>query len=153
MWTPSGRFDLGEVAIRKMLELHPNEACYYALMCNLYASDGRWSQVNQVRELMKQRGLRKSHGCSQVEMDISEEKLQICIICKSMNSLRQKVHWRKLDFDLSILYKILYISLVCKSSSKCVESLIKFSCLYHSSENAILKVTAAYMHCKTHQSC
>ncbi|KAL0003761.1 hypothetical protein SO802_011322 [Lithocarpus litseifolius] len=68
-----GRFDLGEVAIRKMLELHPNEACYYVLMCNLYASDGRWSQVNQVRELMKQRGLRKSPGCSQVEMDISDD--------------------------------------------------------------------------------
>ena len=27
-----GRFDLGEVAIRKMLELHPNEACYYVLV-------------------------------------------------------------------------------------------------------------------------
>ena len=26
-----GRFDLGEVAIRKML-LHPNEACYYVLV-------------------------------------------------------------------------------------------------------------------------
>ncbi|KAB1208072.1 hypothetical protein CJ030_MR7G003004 [Morella rubra] len=68
------RFDLGEVAIRKMLELHPNEASYYILMCNLYASDGRWSQVNQVRELMKHRGLSKSPAFSLVEMDnISED--------------------------------------------------------------------------------
>ncbi|TQD89292.1 hypothetical protein C1H46_025141 [Malus baccata] len=29
------RFDLGEVAIRRMLELHPGEACYYVLMRNL----------------------------------------------------------------------------------------------------------------------
>ncbi|KAF5449557.1 hypothetical protein F2P56_029989 [Juglans regia] len=64
------RFDLGEVVIQKMLELHPNEASYYVLMCNLYASDGRWSQVNQMRELMKQRGLSKSPGCSLLEMDI-----------------------------------------------------------------------------------
>ncbi|XP_061991954.1 pentatricopeptide repeat-containing protein At2g03380, mitochondrial [Rosa rugosa] len=63
------RFDLGEVAIRRLLELHPYEACYYVLMCNLYASDGRWSQVNQVRELMKQRGLSKSQAYSQVQMD------------------------------------------------------------------------------------
>jgi pentatricopeptide repeat protein len=67
------RFDLGEVAIQKMLELHPNEASYYVLMCNLYASDGRWSQVNRVRELMKQRGLSKYPGCSLVEMDISDD--------------------------------------------------------------------------------
>ena len=53
--------------------LHPNEACYYVLICNLYASDGRWSQVNQVRELMKQSGLRKSPGHSQVEIDISDD--------------------------------------------------------------------------------
>ncbi|CAK7326160.1 unnamed protein product [Dovyalis caffra] len=64
------RFDLGEVAFRWMLDLHPGEACYYVLMCNLYASDGRWSQVKQVRELMKQRGLMKTPGCSLMEMDV-----------------------------------------------------------------------------------
>ncbi|BBH07473.1 Tetratricopeptide repeat-like superfamily protein [Prunus dulcis] len=67
------RFDLGEAAIRRMLELHPDEACYYVLMSNLYASDGRWSGVNQVRELMKQRGLSKSLAYSQVEMDIRND--------------------------------------------------------------------------------
>ncbi|KAL6187753.1 hypothetical protein ACLB2K_039148 [Fragaria x ananassa] len=68
------RFDLGEVAIKRMLELHPNEASYYVLMCNLYASDGRWSQVNQVRELMKQRGLSKSQAYSQVQMDFRKRE-------------------------------------------------------------------------------
>ncbi|KAJ7953876.1 Pentatricopeptide repeat-containing protein [Quillaja saponaria] len=65
------RFDLGEVAIRKMLELHPDEACYYVLISNLYASDGRWSHVKQVRELMRERGLNKAPGYSLVEMDIN----------------------------------------------------------------------------------
>ncbi|KAK4261040.1 hypothetical protein QN277_004092 [Acacia crassicarpa] len=67
------RFDLGEVALRRMLELHPDESCYYVLMSNLYASDGRWSQVKQVRELMKQRGLNKVPGHSLVQMDISND--------------------------------------------------------------------------------
>ncbi|KAJ8760909.1 hypothetical protein K2173_021947 [Erythroxylum novogranatense] len=64
------RFDYGEVAIRKMLELHPDKASYYVLICNLYAKDGRWSQVGQVREMMKQRGLVKSSGYSLTETDI-----------------------------------------------------------------------------------
>uniref|UniRef100_A0A2K1ZEF4 Pentatricopeptide repeat-containing protein n=1 Tax=Populus trichocarpa TaxID=3694 RepID=A0A2K1ZEF4_POPTR len=63
------RFDLGEVAIKRMLELQTGEACYIVLMCNLYASDGRWNQVKQVRELMKQRGLMKTSDCSLMEMD------------------------------------------------------------------------------------
>ena len=65
------RFELGEVAIRRMLELHPDEACYYVLVSNLYASDGRWAMVKQVREMIKQRGLNKVPGCSSVEMDIN----------------------------------------------------------------------------------
>jgi pentatricopeptide repeat protein len=67
------RFDLGELAIKRMLELHPGDACYYVLMCNLYASDARWSKVKQVRELMKQRGLMKTPGCSLMEMDVDHD--------------------------------------------------------------------------------
>ena len=66
------RFELGEVAIKRMLELHPNEACYYVLMSNLYASDGRWTQVKEVREMMKQRGLIKVPAYSIVDMDIKD---------------------------------------------------------------------------------
>ncbi|KAK7317954.1 hypothetical protein RJT34_02606 [Clitoria ternatea] len=68
-----GRFELGELAIRRMLELHPDQACYYVLVSNLYASDGRWGMVKQVREMIKQRGLNKVPGCSLVEMDLSND--------------------------------------------------------------------------------
>ncbi|XWS23133.1 hypothetical protein CRYUN_Cryun29cG0095000 [Craigia yunnanensis] len=67
------RFDLGEVAIKKMLDLYPDKACYYVLISNLYASDGRWTQVNQVRQLMKQRGLSKDPGCSITQMDTNKD--------------------------------------------------------------------------------
>lgn len=63
------RFDLGESVISRMLEMHTDEACYYILLSNLYASDGRWNQVKHIRELMKQRGLTKSPGCSQVDLN------------------------------------------------------------------------------------
>ncbi|XP_031741252.1 pentatricopeptide repeat-containing protein At2g03380, mitochondrial-like [Cucumis sativus] len=41
------RFDLGEVVLREMLQLHRNEACYYGLLYNLYASNGKWGEVNK----------------------------------------------------------------------------------------------------------
>ena len=67
------RLDLGEVVVRRMLELHPDKACYYVLMSNLYASEGKWDDANQVMELMKQRGLAKLPGWSQVEMETGDD--------------------------------------------------------------------------------
>ncbi|XP_068469401.1 pentatricopeptide repeat-containing protein At2g03380, mitochondrial-like [Phaseolus vulgaris] len=67
------RFEMGEAAIKRMLELHPDEASYYVLVSNLCASDGRWGMVKQVREMIKQRGLNKVPGCSSVEMDLNND--------------------------------------------------------------------------------
>ncbi|CAH8387525.1 unnamed protein product [Eruca vesicaria subsp. sativa] len=64
------RFDLGEIVIKKMLDLHPDDASYYVLVSNLYASDGRWSQAKEVRNLMKQRGLSKVAGHSTMETEL-----------------------------------------------------------------------------------
>ncbi|MED6194427.1 hypothetical protein PIB30_028457 [Stylosanthes scabra] len=74
------RFELGEVAIRRMLELHPDEACYYVLVSNLYASDGRWGMVKEVREMIKQRGLSKVPGCSSVKMGINHQCAKVATI-------------------------------------------------------------------------
>ncbi|KAJ4901195.1 Pentatricopeptide repeat-containing protein [Raphanus sativus] len=65
------RFDLGEIVIKKMLDLDPDDASYYVLVSNLYASDGRWSQAKEVRNLMKQRGLSKVAGHSTMETELS----------------------------------------------------------------------------------
>ncbi|XP_010667485.2 pentatricopeptide repeat-containing protein At2g03380, mitochondrial [Beta vulgaris subsp. vulgaris] len=74
------QFELGEIAARRMLDMHPNEACYYVLLYKLYASDGRWDKANEIRKLMKQRGLSKSPGWSSSEMATCYElpSLQIC---------------------------------------------------------------------------
>ncbi|XP_074309666.1 pentatricopeptide repeat-containing protein At2g03380, mitochondrial-like [Silene latifolia] len=68
------RFELGEVVAKKMLEIHPNEACYYVLLCKLYASEGRWDKADEMRSLMKERGLSKSSGWSSgSEMSICDQ--------------------------------------------------------------------------------
>ncbi|KAK6157900.1 hypothetical protein DH2020_012148 [Rehmannia glutinosa] len=66
------RFDLGDHVVRKMLELHPDDAGHYMLMSNFNASKGRWSQAGQLRDLMKRKGFRKQLGCSQVDLYTNE---------------------------------------------------------------------------------
>ncbi|XP_015872488.3 pentatricopeptide repeat-containing protein At2g03380, mitochondrial [Ziziphus jujuba] len=75
------RFDLGEVVIKKLLQLDPDEACYFVLISNLYALDGRWNQVSQVRELMRKRKFSKYPGCSLVEMDIRNDISPVRMEC------------------------------------------------------------------------
>ncbi|GAB2214469.1 hypothetical protein Drorol1_Dr00018818 [Drosera rotundifolia] len=68
-----GRFELGDVAARRMLDPYPDEACYYVLLSNYYALDGRWNQARELRDLMKQRGLSKSPGWSSAEIGTLDE--------------------------------------------------------------------------------
>nr|XP_043620966.1 pentatricopeptide repeat-containing protein At2g03380, mitochondrial [Erigeron canadensis] len=63
------RFDLGQMAVRWMFDQHPINASYYVLVSNLFASDGRWSQVSQIRDLMKLKDLNKLPGCSLISND------------------------------------------------------------------------------------
>ncbi|EYU28824.1 hypothetical protein MIMGU_mgv1a026731mg [Erythranthe guttata] len=46
------RFDLGDLAVRKMLELSPDDPGHYMLMSNLNACRGGWGQVGHFRDLM-----------------------------------------------------------------------------------------------------
>ncbi|XP_073048429.1 pentatricopeptide repeat-containing protein At2g03380, mitochondrial [Primulina eburnea] len=67
------RFDLGDMAVKNMLKMHPHDAPRYVLLSNLYASKGRWSEASQLRDSMKKRGLRKSPGSSQVGLHLINE--------------------------------------------------------------------------------
>lgn len=64
-----GNIQLGEFAIRKLLELEPNKGENYVLLTNLYARDRRWDKVGEVREMMDHRRVRKVPGCSLIEID------------------------------------------------------------------------------------
>ncbi|KAG6399914.1 hypothetical protein SASPL_141399 [Salvia splendens] len=61
------RFDLGDLAVRKMIEPYPDDAGHYMLMANLDALRGRWDRVSQYRAVMKRRGLRKEVGVALID--------------------------------------------------------------------------------------
>lgn len=59
---------LGEVAAGHLFELEPDNTGNYVLLANMYAAVGRWKDVEMVRSMMNERGLRKTPGCSTIDV-------------------------------------------------------------------------------------
>ncbi|KAK0581232.1 hypothetical protein LWI29_011599 [Acer saccharum] len=60
--------ELGEIAAQKLLELNSLNPGNYVLVSNVFAASGRWKDVEQVRMRMKGSGLKKTPGCSWIEI-------------------------------------------------------------------------------------
>ncbi|PRQ24103.1 putative tetratricopeptide-like helical domain-containing protein [Rosa chinensis] len=63
-----GDVELGKLAAQWALELNPHNDGIYVLLSNLYARFGMWHEINHLRELMKEKGLRKDVGYSHIEV-------------------------------------------------------------------------------------
>ncbi|XP_021737073.1 pentatricopeptide repeat-containing protein At1g20230-like [Chenopodium quinoa] len=59
---------LGEIAAERLFKLEPRNPGNYVLLSNIYASKGMWGDVDRVRDLMKDMGLKKNPGCSWIEI-------------------------------------------------------------------------------------
>ncbi|KAK2654798.1 hypothetical protein Ddye_014654 [Dipteronia dyeriana] len=60
--------ELGELALEKLIELEPNDAGNYVILSNMYAQAGKWEGVSRLRQLMMDRGIKKSIACSWIEV-------------------------------------------------------------------------------------
>ncbi|XP_057873083.2 putative pentatricopeptide repeat-containing protein At3g23330 [Cryptomeria japonica] len=65
---------LGIFTAMLLFDLDPRNAATYVLLSNIYAEAGRWGEVQMVRRLMKDRGIKKSPGCSWIE---AQEKVHV----------------------------------------------------------------------------
>eukprot|EP01018_Ginkgo_biloba_P002599 Gb_38503 [translate_table: standard] len=61
--------ELGERVAERLFELNPKNAAPYVLLSNIYASAGRWDDIENVRRLMKERRVQKIPGCSWIEVN------------------------------------------------------------------------------------
>ncbi|XP_057849662.2 pentatricopeptide repeat-containing protein At4g02750 [Cryptomeria japonica] len=59
---------LGEFVATLLFELDPKNAAPYILLSNIYADMGKWGDVQNVRKLMKDKGIEKKPGCSWIEV-------------------------------------------------------------------------------------
>lgn len=60
---------LAEMAAKEILELEPENGAVYVLLCNMYAACKKWENLHEVRKLMMERGIKKTPGCSLMEMN------------------------------------------------------------------------------------
>lgn len=60
--------ELGEHLSKYLLELEPDNPGNFVAISNAYAAAGRWDEVSEIRDLMKERGLKKSPGCSSIQI-------------------------------------------------------------------------------------
>eukprot|EP01018_Ginkgo_biloba_P020807 Gb_00199 [translate_table: standard] len=60
---------LGERVADRLFDLKPENAGYYVLLSNIYAEAGRWYDVAKVRTMMKDKGVKKTPGCSFIEVN------------------------------------------------------------------------------------
>ncbi|XP_058095537.1 pentatricopeptide repeat-containing protein At5g16860-like [Magnolia sinica] len=61
--------DIGTYAGERIIELGCGNPGYYVLLSNILADFGRWEDVEVMRKLMKERGVKKEIGCSWIEVD------------------------------------------------------------------------------------
>lgn len=63
-----GNMEMGRRAAEYLFELEPQNASRYVLLSNIYAAAGMWDGVAEVRKMMKDRGVKKTPGCSWIEV-------------------------------------------------------------------------------------
>lgn len=63
-----GNMELGELALKRLIELKPDDAGNYVVLSNMYAQAGKWERVSNIRRLMVERKIKKSIGCSWIEV-------------------------------------------------------------------------------------
>ncbi|PKI53006.1 hypothetical protein CRG98_026586 [Punica granatum] len=61
--------ELAELAVRKLFVIEPENTGNYVLLSNMYAEAGMWKEVNSLRNIVKSLGMKKSPGCSWIEID------------------------------------------------------------------------------------
>ncbi|KAF5205488.1 Pentatricopeptide repeat-containing protein [Thalictrum thalictroides] len=61
--------DLAEIVATNLLELEPENGAVYVLLSNIYATCNRWDDLRKIRKIMTDKGIKKTPGCSLIEMN------------------------------------------------------------------------------------
>lgn len=64
-----GNLKIAVIAMENLLELEPDDTGNYILLSNLYADLGNWDGVSRMRKLIRSKSMKKTPGCSSIEVD------------------------------------------------------------------------------------
>ncbi|KAL3532185.1 hypothetical protein ACH5RR_005706 [Cinchona calisaya] len=65
----TGNIEMAEHAAEMTISVDPNDSGSFALLSNIFASQGMWIDVKKVRDKMDRSGVVKEAGCSWIEMN------------------------------------------------------------------------------------
>ncbi|KAM2052865.1 hypothetical protein ACFX1T_002573 [Malus domestica] len=68
---------LGEVAEKNLIRLDPKHEGHYILLSNIYAIDNNWENMANLRNLIKEKGLKAMSGQSMVEAAVEAVAIKI----------------------------------------------------------------------------
>ncbi|GMG99526.1 hypothetical protein Nepgr_001366 [Nepenthes gracilis] len=60
--------ELGKKTANRLFDLDPDDGGYHVLLANIYSASSMWENMAEVRSKMDNKGLRKTPGCSLVEL-------------------------------------------------------------------------------------
>ncbi|OIW19269.1 hypothetical protein TanjilG_20394 [Lupinus angustifolius] len=63
-----GDIELASDVAKTLLELEPEEHCTYVILSDMYGRQKMWNEKASVTRLMRERGVKKVHGCSWIEV-------------------------------------------------------------------------------------
>ncbi|XP_077211689.1 tetratricopeptide repeat (TPR)-like superfamily protein [Tasmannia lanceolata] len=66
--TDQHEIELGKYLSQHLYQLEPENLGNYVTLSNTYAATGRWAEVSKLRDLMKEKGMRKNPGCSWIQI-------------------------------------------------------------------------------------
>ncbi|XP_031269987.1 pentatricopeptide repeat-containing protein At3g62890-like [Pistacia vera] len=61
--------EVAERVAQQLLELYPDNGGSYIILSNIYSLSRKWEEAKRIRELMAERKIKKSPGCSLIEVD------------------------------------------------------------------------------------
>eukprot|EP01018_Ginkgo_biloba_P026026 Gb_12004 [translate_table: standard] len=81
--------ELGECVAKHLFELEPKNAAPYVLLSNIYAAAGRWNNSENVRRMMKDRRVKKTPGCSWIEVN---KQVHVFLVGDRSHPQREKIY-------------------------------------------------------------
>ncbi|XP_050215274.1 pentatricopeptide repeat-containing protein At1g08070, chloroplastic [Mercurialis annua] len=64
-----GKIELAEFVAKNLFKLEPDKPGAYVLLSNIYAKAGRWEDVAKIRTRLNDMGMKRTPGCSSIEVD------------------------------------------------------------------------------------
>lgn len=95
----------GKRAAERVIELEPQAASSYVLLHNIFTDAGIELPATKIRELMKDRGVKKEPGLSWIEVD---NKVHSFVVGDRSHPMSQKIY-KKLEEMLEKIRKIGYV--------------------------------------------